>query len=311
MERDANYVAVGAFAVLVIAMAVAFVLWYTKANDHRDYQPYEIYFNGSVSGLNQGSPVRYLGVDVGRVRRLSIDRNRPDSVQVIVEIDSAAPISADTRASLGLQGVTGLLYINLKQIDGGHTTQAPSKGEQYPVIEAQASDFDVFLSSLPELVGRATTLIDRINSFVSPQNIAALNETIGNVKETSQSLPVIATRVSQLVNDMHAAVGTIQSAANNFQSITADAQPQIHDTLQRMSSVADNLNKVSARLDNIVGASEGQLDHLSEHGLFELERLLRDVRSSALEFRDLSHSLKQNPSQLLYEAPNSGVEIAR
>jgi phospholipid/cholesterol/gamma-HCH transport system substrate-binding protein len=252
-----------------------------------------------------------LGVDVGRVRRLSIDRKRPDSVQVFVEIDSAAPISADTRASLGLQGVTGLLYINLKQVDGGHSTQPPPKGEQFPVIEAQASDFDVFLSSLPELVGRATTLIDRINSFVSPQNIAALNETIANVKETSQSLPMIATRVSQLVNEIHDTVGTIQSAANNVQAITADAQPEIHQTLEHMNSVADNLNKVSARLDRIVESSEGQLSHLSEYGLFELEQLLRDVRSSALEFRDLSRSLKQNPSQLLYEAPKSGVEIAR
>ena len=203
MERDANYVAVGAFAVLVIAMAVAFVLWYSKANDRRDYQPYEIYFNGSVSGLNQGSPVRYLGVDVGRVRRLSIDRKRPDSVQVIVDIDSAAPISADTRASLGLQGVTGLLFINLKQVNGDHSTQPPPKGEQFPVIESQASDFDVFLSSLPELVGRATTLIDRINSFVSPQNVAALNDTITNINATSKSLPVIATRVSDLLGEIH------------------------------------------------------------------------------------------------------------
>ena len=29
MDRDANYVAVGAFVLLVIAMAVSFVFWYT------------------------------------------------------------------------------------------------------------------------------------------------------------------------------------------------------------------------------------------------------------------------------------------
>ena len=51
MEREANYVAVGAFILLVMAMAVAFVLWYTDANDQRDYDVYEIYFTGSVSGL--------------------------------------------------------------------------------------------------------------------------------------------------------------------------------------------------------------------------------------------------------------------
>ena len=75
MERDAHYVAVGAFILLVIAMAVGFVLWYTDANDGREYERYEIYFTGSVSGLDRGSPVRFLGVDVGRVRRLAIDHS--------------------------------------------------------------------------------------------------------------------------------------------------------------------------------------------------------------------------------------------
>ena len=66
-------------------MAVGFVLWYTDANDGRDYELYEIYFTGSVSGLDRGSPVRYLGVDVGRVRRLSIDRSDASRVVVVVE----------------------------------------------------------------------------------------------------------------------------------------------------------------------------------------------------------------------------------
>ena len=67
MERDAKYAAVAVFALLAIASAFAFVWWYSGRGDHRVYERYEIYFNGSVSGLAQGSPVRYLGVDVGRV----------------------------------------------------------------------------------------------------------------------------------------------------------------------------------------------------------------------------------------------------
>ncbi len=67
MEREANYAAVGAFVLLVVAMAILFVYWYSDSSDHRDYTRYEIYFDGSVSGLSRGSPVRYLGVDVGRV----------------------------------------------------------------------------------------------------------------------------------------------------------------------------------------------------------------------------------------------------
>ena len=73
MERDAKYMAVGIFALLAVAAAVAFVWWYSGASDRRSYQRYEIHFSGTVSGLSQGSPVRYLGVDVGRVRSLAVD----------------------------------------------------------------------------------------------------------------------------------------------------------------------------------------------------------------------------------------------
>ena len=64
MEREANYTAVGAFVLLVATMAGLFVYWYAGSADARDYERYEIYFEGSVSGLNRGSTVRYLGVEV-------------------------------------------------------------------------------------------------------------------------------------------------------------------------------------------------------------------------------------------------------
>ena len=88
MDRDANYVAVGAFVLLVIAMAVSFVSWYTDQRDKRTYERYEIYFPGTVSGLSAGSQVRYLGVDVGKVVRIMIDPEQRNRVLVIADIDS-------------------------------------------------------------------------------------------------------------------------------------------------------------------------------------------------------------------------------
>src|SRR5688572_21845928 len=107
MEREAKYLAVGTFILIALSMAVLFIVWYTDARDGREYNLYEIYYAGSVSGLDRGSPVRYLGVDVGRVRRLGIDQDDASRVVVVVEVDSTAPISSATRASLGIQGVTG------------------------------------------------------------------------------------------------------------------------------------------------------------------------------------------------------------
>src|SRR5690349_3503134 len=106
MEREANYVAVGAFVLLITAMAALFVYWYSDTRDQRSFNRYEIYFDGSVSGLSPGSQVRYLGVDVGRVVAIKLDPRTADRVQVLADIDSNAPISERTLAQLAIQGVT-------------------------------------------------------------------------------------------------------------------------------------------------------------------------------------------------------------
>src|SRR5690606_23960037 len=197
MERDANYVAVGAFILIAVSMAVLFVLWYADASDRREFKLYEIYFAGSVSGLDRGSPVRYLGVDVGRVRRLAIDSDDPSRVLVVAEIDSQAPISSATRASLGIQGVTGLLYVNLKEQAGVDKTEPLQQGKQYPVIESVASEFDVFLASLPELMGRATSILERLGQVLSDDNLKHLSETLGNVRAATAMLPQTSQNVAE------------------------------------------------------------------------------------------------------------------
>jgi ABC-type transporter Mla subunit MlaD len=53
-----------------------------------------------VSGLERGAPVRYLGVDVGRVYLMRIDSREASRVQVLVDIDSSAPISDKTVAEI-------------------------------------------------------------------------------------------------------------------------------------------------------------------------------------------------------------------
>ncbi len=61
----------GAFVILVTVMAGLFVYWYSdRPRPAQTTKRYEIYFPGSVSGLSEGGPVRYLGVDVGRMRRI-------------------------------------------------------------------------------------------------------------------------------------------------------------------------------------------------------------------------------------------------
>ncbi len=308
MERDANYVAVGAFTLLVIAMAVSFVIWYSDTGDARNYTPYEIYINGSVSGLTIGSPVRYLGVDVGSVRRITLDRQRPDSVKILASVDADAPITGATRASLGLQGITGLLYINLKQMSDAHSGEL-RQGERYPIIEAQSSDIDAFIASLPQLATRVASLMDNINKVFSSENVKAFSTTLANLKATSDGLPQTREQVQTLLTELDQTAAEIRNAASSFNSLSDDIRPDVKQAVTRLNTVSAQLASATGRLDQFMSASEGPMQHFTEQGLLELERTLNETRSAATEFRELSRSLKETPSQLLFERPEAGVEI--
>ena len=55
MEREANYAAVGAFVLVILLVGALFVYWYSDSRDHKTVRRYEIYFDGSVSGLERGA----------------------------------------------------------------------------------------------------------------------------------------------------------------------------------------------------------------------------------------------------------------
>src|SRR5262245_16683060 len=145
MDREANYVAVGVFVLLVLFLGAGFVLWYSDTTEGKASTRYEIYFEGSVGGLSEGSTVRYLGVVVGRVARIGIDPRDARRVRVVAEIEEGAPVKADTVARLSLQGVTGLLYINLQPREAGAAPPEHVPSLKFPVIPSAQSQFDVLI----------------------------------------------------------------------------------------------------------------------------------------------------------------------
>jgi phospholipid/cholesterol/gamma-HCH transport system substrate-binding protein len=309
VEREANYITVGAFVLLVLGLAAWFVIWYTDAQDQRNYQRFEIYFQGSVAGLNRGSPVRYLGVDVGRVAQIRLDPRASDRVQIIADIDEDAPITDVTLASLSLQGITGLLYIDLERDRGGKPVMPLVPSQRYPVIRTVQSNFDLLVSGLPDLVTQGADVANRISAVLSEGNIANLTATLVNLRQASNELPRILQDVKQLTADLQRTVEKIEAAASGVRDVTDSAGPDIKTAMARVRTVMENLASTSARLDAFVTENQANVTRFSDQGLFEFQQLIRDSREAAQEFRELSRSLKRDPSQLLYEPKYSGVEI--
>jgi len=311
MEREANYAAVGAFVLVVALLGALFVYWYSDSREHRDYDRYEIYFTGSVSGLDKGAAVRYLGVGVGRVLDIVIDPRDSSRVEVIADIDSRTPISAHTVAELQLQGVTGLLYIDLLE-DKTNRRMAPEVASlRYPVIRSAPSRFDVFLSSLPELVADAGAVVARANRLLGDDNLNAVASALANFNRASNTLPQTLREVSALIADLRGASAELTASARSARNVVDTVEPDVRAAAQRLHQIADNLNDATSQLDKVIAENRQDVRSFARDGLPEIERFVREGRAAAQDIRALSSSLRENPAQLLYQAPQRGMEIPR
>ncbi|MFI4895015.1 MAG: MlaD family protein [Steroidobacterales bacterium] len=312
MEREANYVAVGIFVLLMLVMGALFVYWYSDTRDHRDFVRYEIYFDGTVSGLSEGGPVRYLGVDVGRVRRIRIDPRAANRVQVVADIDVTTPISERTLARLSLQGVTGLLYIDLEQQrddDSQRRIMAAVPSERYPVIRSAHSDFDQFLSSLPTLTARLNELVDRTSRMLSDSNIRAVTRLIDNIDQAASGLPRSAHSLDALVDALRESTAAAQRVIDDLHGTTQTASVDLLAAVQKLRATSDNLASASGTLNAVANENRDQLRNFVSEGLPQFEALLRDSRAAAQQIGDLSRTLAENPSQLIYQPATAGVSI--
>jgi phospholipid/cholesterol/gamma-HCH transport system substrate-binding protein len=309
MEREANYAAVGAFVLAVALAAALFVYWYSGTRVHRTYDRYEIYFNGSVSGLEQGAAVRYLGVRVGRVVEMRIDPRDAGRVQVIAAIESTTPISPRTLAELELQGLTGLLYIDLQQSPQPAQPSVPSL--EYPVIRAAPSQFDVFMAGLPRLSAAAGGVIQRLNRLLSDHNIEDISQSLDDISQASRSLPGTVRSVNALLVQLRTATLELTATAQSARNLMDTAGPQVISTVRRLNAMADNLSQATDQLDRMIAENRAGVRSFTHASLPEIESFVREGRAAAKDIRQLAESLRQNPSQLIYQPSPAGVEIPR
>lgn len=161
METDKHYFFEGLFIIVItVAAALAFV-WLAKTG-HRDDVIYRIRFNESVSGMSLGDTVKFRGVDVGTVKAMAIDAADPRRVQVDVRLRKEAPVKTDTKATLKLKGITGVVFIELDGGSAGAELLAAATPEgQVPEIPSEKSNLTAFLDQLPKVVEKFASLEDK------------------------------------------------------------------------------------------------------------------------------------------------------
>jgi len=182
METDKHYFVEGLF-IIGIAVAAAFFSVWLVSSGHRDDVIYRIHFAESVSGMALGDPVKFHGVDVGTVKAMALDSADPCQVQVDVRLRKEAPVKTDTKASLKLKGITGVVYIEL---NGGapdaQALVALTPEGQIPEIASEKSSLTTVMDQLPKVIEQFSAIEKQTKKVMSD---------VGEVTERVKGSPVM------------------------------------------------------------------------------------------------------------------------
>jgi phospholipid/cholesterol/gamma-HCH transport system substrate-binding protein len=182
METDKHYFIEGLF-IIGLAVAAAFFSVWLVSSGHRDDVLYRIHFTDSVSGMTVGDPVKFHGVDVGTVKTLALDPADARRVQVDVRLRKEAPVKTDTKASLKLKGITGVVYVEL---NGGapnaQTLLAVTPEGQIPEIASEKSSLTTVMDQLPKVIEQFSAIEKQTKKVMSD---------VGEVTERVKDSPVM------------------------------------------------------------------------------------------------------------------------
>ncbi len=291
METKVNYTIVGLFVTLLFGALVAGILWLSGGAQYRkNYDTYLAFMKESVAGLNLNAPVKYRGVEVGRVKRISLDHG--ERVRLELDIEQGTPIKENTVAVLRVQGLTGIAQVELS----GGSREAPDlkakPGEKHPVIRTIPSLLTRLDTAGSDLLSSLNRIAAGVSAIIDEDNRRAFRGMMADM----------ATISATLAANRDAIDAAMQGAARTMDN-TAKISAELPQLIERMSKSAAALEKMANDASRASVAVNRTAVDLSSGMTQVTDGMVPELARTAAEMRELSATLKR-VSEEVERSPN-------
>jgi phospholipid/cholesterol/gamma-HCH transport system substrate-binding protein len=307
MENRAYAFIAGLFALLLCSALLAGFWW--LGGSHKAETEYEVLSHYPVSGLNPQAAVRYRGVDVGRVREISLDPADPRSIVIRIAIDSGIQLTLGSFAKLASQGLTGLAYVEL---DDPGQNKTPLGSNRIPLRESEMSQL---LASGKDIIGKtaqleenANRLVTSLNHLLDEKNMQKIASLLDSMERSGQELePLLKSshaatdKAGRLLDEIHPrelseTLDAVRNASVSIKNTADMAQPaltKLQHSMDEFERIGRHIEQVSAELG----------DTLNEETLPRAHELTRQLHQDARSLNRLVDTLDQNPQSVIFGKP--------
>jgi phospholipid/cholesterol/gamma-HCH transport system substrate-binding protein len=319
MRNRSQKIRLGVFLFVSMAILLSVIGFLTAREFFEKEDIYYVSYEGiSVSGLEVGSPVKYMGIKVGTIQDIRIDPEDVNRVILELALKPDTPIKKDAHADITSIGITGLKAIEIsggsneaKKLEPGSYIQAGSSITQEITGKAEIiaqkaekvlNNLQIFtqpenLNKVTELVEKITLLAEQTNQTVIKidtivsENRQDIRESIAPMKEISQRLDESSRLLQTTMKTIHLKVqsDTIDNILSNIRDASIKLkEADLQALIGNMASIADQTQKLLIRVDQDINQSSR-----------DFTESLHLLRLTLENLNDASMKINNNPSILL------------
>jgi paraquat-inducible protein B len=308
MAKQANRMMIGAFVVLAVTIMAASLAVFGSGKFFKKTVKCVMFFEGSVQGLNVGSPVLFQGVQIGSVVSIIIEVD-PTKLQpqipVVIEYEpdkfqvaGAQKIHRDPRKTIpklierGLRAVlttqsyiTGQLAIEIGFYPDTPVILRKATGEykeyiEIPTIPSTTQKLADALKKLDlgELEKHLESVLDGIAKLANNPNLAA---SLQGLKETLLDARKLVTRVDRQVDPL----------ADNTNKTVKDLGNLVRNLDSRVGGMSSGLDKTLSAARGVVSQDSPLM--------VDLQNTLQEISRMSRSLRQLADYLDQHPESLI------------
>jgi len=312
MKSKSQKIRLGVFIFIGLVLLVGMVLILSIEKYFKEKDIYYIkYENVSVSGLDAGSAVKYLGVHIGSVEKIEINPENISQIIVTIGVRHGTPIKQDVVADISTIGITGLKIIELR----GGTQDAP--------LLKPGGYIKPGRSLTEEITGKAEVIAEKIElvlnnliKFTDPVN----QNKIWTLRDKSQSVlnrlnyiltwtkPRLENILTNLDTSMTNLAYASKSARFTLQTIESVARSDtLKNTLRNIAEVAEKLNKANIyNLDEDLNFAVNRLNHLLKQidllvnmNSVRLNQTIEQLNQTMRYLNSAARQIDENPAVLI------------
>ena len=293
MDTKINFFKIGIFVSTFFVLLVFAIFWLGKYGlEDKKYDEYSIFFSESISGLNIGSSIKFMGFEVGTVKTIKINPTNSEEIQIDIQIQKGTPIKEDNYAILGNLGITGLKYIELK--GGSNNSNLLSENENgIKVIKSRTSALTTFVDSTEDITKEIMILLSQMKKVLNDDNVSKFSSLLSKSERSMENIEQFS---SYLVKNEE----KIDEVLKSINELTKKGG----SSFDAMKNTANNFTNLSNELKNELDKGTFDFKGMTQESLDNLNRVLNTLENSLIQTQNLIKNINESPSDLILKQKN-------